>query len=186
MRFRMLTAQCVLAGLLVPGLGLAQAPDQTSQSAAPAAALVKLLEAKGIQAVAAKDPDNAGRYVAALYVPGAELLVVSASYSAPAVLEQRLKAQQYQEVYVDLQSASTDKFFIEDLQANGLQSACEAGQPFDTVSMKGADIRLNGDWAGQQLTESAYKARFDAADKRYAKMLSALIARLQPPATTVR
>lgn len=171
----------VPAGIRAQDTPSASPSPSASASATQARALVELMTSRGVQAIAAKDPQNAGRYVAALYVPGAELLVVSADYPAPAILDKRLKDGQYQEVYVDLQStgSTTHKLFIEDLQANGLQAASAPNEPFDTVTDNGSDLRFNGDWAAQHLTQDQYAARFTTMDARYADMLSALLARLR-------
>ncbi len=181
MMLRLVVSGFLGAALSSVGLG-AQEASPPSQSADAAHALTALLDAQGLQAFAAGDPASPGRFVAALYVKGAELLVVSGTYPVPSALEKRLKENQYREIYIDLQSTASanDRFFVEDLQANGLRAACGEGEPFDIVSENGAETRFNDHPAGRQLTEGQYRVRFTTADAKYAHMLSVLIARLRP------
>jgi hypothetical protein len=172
----------LLLGVCAPGALLGQEASQ-SQSALAAGTLVRLLGAQGLQAVAAKDPDDPGRFIAALYIPGAELLVVSATYPVPSLLEQRLHKKEYRDVYLDLQATPTTKgrLFIEDMQSDGLKPTCPSGVRFDVAIENGTvETRFNGDFAAQKLTEGEYRSRFEAVEARYAKMLSALIAAVRP------
>jgi hypothetical protein len=157
------------------------AAAQDSRSAEAARVLTGLLDARDLSAVAAKDPDSQGRFVAALYFPGTQLLVISSQYSVPVLLEQRLARGEYREAYIDLQASPPEgRFFVQDLRANGLRPTCGSGDPFDIVYESGRPYAtFNGDWAGQGLTESDYKARFASADERYARMLAALAAALR-------
>jgi hypothetical protein len=91
----------VLSVLLVSG-----ASAQETKSAALAKQLAAALAAAKLDSVAAKDPDQPDRYVAALYLPGRQLLAVSARYTAPALLNDKLAKKDYREIYIDLQSAS--------------------------------------------------------------------------------
>ncbi len=162
-------------------VGPARAQAQPSRSAGPAATLVKLMAQRGIDAVAAPDPTEPGRFVAALCFPGTQLLVVSAKYPVPAVLEQRLADRQYRDVYMELQSGITreGRFFAQDMQANGLTARPEKDLPHDIVYENGVKtISLDGDWKAQGLSEAEYDAKFGSADRRYAGLLTALAAGL--------
>ena len=64
-----------------------------------------ILAAK-LENIAAADPSDPNAFIAALYIPGTQLLVVSAKYAAPPLLTERIKTNDYMGVYVDLQSAS--------------------------------------------------------------------------------
>ena len=59
------------------------AEDPQSQSTAAVESLKALLVQQKLEAVAARDPEQPGRYVAAFYMPGSQLLVVSAPYAVP-------------------------------------------------------------------------------------------------------
>ena len=93
-----------------------------SKSTAIAKELVQALDAAKLGAIATADPSNPGVFIAALYIPETQLLVVSAKYSAPPLLVDRINAKDYQAVYVDLQSASVrgSKIFVMDQGADGL------------------------------------------------------------------
>src|SRR5712692_2649865 len=91
----------VLAALSVA----APAPAQDSKSAALAKELAATLEAVKLDSIAAKDPSSPDTFVAALYFPGLQLLVVSAKYSVPQLLNERISRKEYREVYLDLNGA---------------------------------------------------------------------------------
>jgi hypothetical protein len=173
--------------------GIASATAFASQSAAPspsaaaAATLTALLDVRKLDAVASRDPDQPGNFVAALYFPGSQLLVVSGPYAQPALLDRRIAAGDYREVYLDLNSALSHEgqFFVMDLLADGLRPACERDQPFDSTTRNGANqVEFDGNWTRQQLTEKAYDARFTQDDTRYAHLLGALAGVLRRSMTT--
>jgi hypothetical protein len=153
-----------------------------SRSAGPAAALVKLMTDQGLDAIAARDPNEPGRYIAALCFPGVQLLVVSAKYPAPAALDLILSKRAFRDVYMDLQgpAARDGRFFVQDMQADGLTARPDNHAPADIVYENGVKtLVMNGDWADQKMTEAQYDAKVDAVDQRYAAMLTTLAAALQ-------
>jgi len=169
---------------------VAQAPQsvaQDSQSAAAAAKLTALLDARKLDAIATRDPDQPGNFVAALYFSGSQLLVVSSPYPQPALLDKRIAAGDYKDVYLDLNGALSHagQFFVMDLMADGLRPACERDQPFDSTARNGnSQLEFDGNWDRQKLTQSAYDARFSEDDVRYAHLLNALAGALAPPRTS--
>ena len=130
--------------------------------------------------IAAKDPDAADRFVAALYFPGS-LLVVSGKYPAPQLLADRLTKKEYRDVYMDLNGAAAadTKVFIQDPGADGLRAKRDENQAFDIVEIAGKQTMFNSDWKGQKLSEQDYMKVFGEADERYTKILTALIAQLK-------
>lgn len=155
----------------------ASAASGTSQSAAVATKLTALLDELKLEAIAARDPSEPGRYIAALYYKESQLLVVSAPYPVPALLDKKIAEARYMDVYQDLQSGRTHQgiFFVMDLLADGLRRVCERDQPFDTTTKNGnQSISFDGNWTAQQLTEADYDKRFGEDDARYAQMLNAL------------
>ena len=109
-------------------LALASAAHgQESQSADAAATLTRVLHERKLDAVAARDPAQPDRFVAALYFPGSQLLVISSVHPVPALLDERLAQQQYRDVYTDLHGSGVreGRVFITDLHANGLQRLSE-------------------------------------------------------------
>lgn len=151
---------------------------QDTQSLALAKQLAAALDAAKLESVAAKDPAQPDRYIAALYFPGSQLLVVSAKYAAPVLLDEKLAKKDYREIYIDLNSASIipTKVFVEDLGADGLKPRPADGQPFDACEGEGKRTAFNGDWKAQKLSEDEYLKAFSGADEQYSRMLTALIA----------
>lgn len=180
-----------LLASLITGFALAfsgpTAAGQESASAAKAAAFTNLLDRYKLDAVAAQDPDHPGRFVAALYYPGAQLLVVSAAYPAPELLQQRIAERKYRDVYLDLQVPATQhgRFFVMDLQADGLRHMRDGDAAFDiTYENDGNQVSFDGDWNRQNLSRSQYDARFKTDDGRYARMLAALERELMRTSTS--
>jgi hypothetical protein len=179
-RFALLT-------IAVAGMGAAQ--NSGSESAATARTLRTLLDAQKLDAVAAQDSASSTRFIAALYYPGAQLLVVSADYAVPDQLQQRLAARQFRDAYMDLQGAGArvGKVFVTDLRADGLHRAPEKGEPFDIVYRNGSQhAAYDGDWAAQRVDESDYHRRFARDDGEYAHMLQMLVEALKAPPTPSR
>jgi hypothetical protein len=157
------------------------AEDPGSQSAAAAVSLKALLAQQKLDAIAARDPEHTGQYVAAFYMPGSQLLVISAPYAVPAAIDKKIATGQYMDVYVDLQSVAdhTGHFFVVDMQADGLRRAPKPDEPFDSTSVEsGATVSFDGRWEAQKLTEEQYNTRFAQDDERYARMLGILRAAL--------
>src|SRR4051812_27813081 len=78
---------------------------QESTSAALVKELTGALDAAKSTTFATADASQPNGFVAAMYLPGT-LLVVSAKFSAPAAVAATIAKKDYQEAYVDLQSAS--------------------------------------------------------------------------------
>jgi hypothetical protein len=169
----------VAAALAVAAPAGSEEPQ--ARSAGPVASFVKLMTGRGLDAIAAHDPNEPGRYVAALCYPGTELLVVSAKHPNPTALDDLLSKQAYRDVYMALQTevARQGRFFVEDMQADGLTARPDRRAPADIVYDNGVKIIFDGDWTNQKMTEAQYDAKFDAADQRYVTMLSTLATALQ-------
>lgn len=157
------------------------ASAQEARSPALARELAAALDAAKLTSVAAKDPAQPDRYVAALYFPGSQLLVVSARYSAPLILNAKLETKDYRDIYIDLNSASIaeSKVFVEDPGADGLKAKRTEGQSFDSSEAGGKRTAFDGDWKGQKVTEEEYLKAFSAADEQYGRMLTVLLSALK-------
>jgi hypothetical protein len=167
-----------LAAVLALSLAV-RASAQESKSGPLAKQLAAALDAAKLDSVAAKDPDGTDVFVAALYFPNMQFLVVSGKYSAPQLLQTRLTNKEYRDVYLDLNGAATAKTFIEDPGCDGLKAKRENNQAFDTAEIEGKRTAFDGEWKAQKLSEQDYTKAFAAADERYARILSALIAQLK-------
>jgi hypothetical protein len=178
-------AGVVLCLTTIP-VGSSSAADPESRSAAAAASLKSLMNRFQLGAIAAPDPQTPGRFVAAFYMPDSQLLVVNAPYSAPRLLDKKIAAGEYMDVYADLQSVADRKghFFVIDMQADGLKREVNGNEAFDSTSIEGAPlVSFDGKWEAQKLTEAAYNARFDSDDAQYARLLSVLSNALARKAT---
>ena len=173
-------ARGCLAGVLAMSLSatvLAQEP----KSAALAKQLAAALDAAKLDSVAAKDPSAPDIFIGALYFPGVQLLVVSAKYTAPVLLVDKLAKKEYRDVYIDLHSASVpeSKIFVEDLGADGLKAERSENQPYDTYEAAGKRMMFDSDWKKQKLSKEDYMKAFTADDERYSQMLATLLAQLK-------
>jgi hypothetical protein len=177
-------ASCRVAASVIVAAALSSGPASgqgVSKSADLAKELTRLLDQAKLDSIAAKDPGAPDRFVAALYFPENELLVVSAKYTVPVLLNEKLTAKNYKDIYIELNSASVpeSKVFIEDLMADGLRSKREANQPFDTYDSRALKVSFDSDWKKQKLSEDDYMKHFGTCDEAYAKILSALLAELK-------
>jgi hypothetical protein len=171
----------VLLALLLLLFSVATVGAQEQSLSAPLAKqLTTLLESAKLDSVAAREASSADTYVAALYFPG-QLMVVSAKYSVPVLMNQKLEKKDYKDVYIDLNSAciANTKILVMDLGADGLKATRDEGKPFDTYETSAKPLAFDGDWKAQRLTEAEYMKAFAAADAQYARMLQALIAQLK-------
>jgi hypothetical protein len=153
---------------------------QEASSAAVAKELSQVLEAAKLDSIAAVDPSAPGGFIAAIYIPETQLLVVSAQYSAPTLLVDKIKSGDFRGVYMDLHASATTgtKIFVQDMGPDGLISRPENG---DSWEEKGKTTIFDGQWKKANQTEADYNKTFADADARYAKMLSLLLAQAKQP-----
>jgi hypothetical protein len=153
---------------------------QDSKTVSAVGELVKLLDARKLDSIAAKGstPDQ---FVGALYFPGSQLLVVSARYAVPQRMDAQLAQKAYRDIYIDLNSASIteSKVFISDLGANGLRARRDDNEPFDTVDVAGKSVSFDGDWGRAKISEDEYRKTFATAEQQYLQMIEVLIAELK-------
>ena len=165
--------------LLAPGSVLAQ----ESKSAALVSELVKLMDAAKADSLAARHPAAPDQFVAALYFSGSQLLVVTARYAVPPLLIEKIAKKSYQDVYIDLNSASIPetKIFIADLGADGLKARRKENEVYDTVEIAGKTRAFDGDWDKAKISEKDYMSAFANAEDEYVKMLQALLVQMKKP-----
>lgn len=171
---------CLVVAASLTSPFVAGAAAQDSHSAALVKELTTLLEQKKLDSIAASA--GADKFVAALYFPG-QLLVVSARYSSPPVLNEKIARNEYRDVYIDLNAAAVpeSKILISDLGADGLKPKREPNQPFDTQDANGKGIRFDGNWREDKMSEQDYMKAFTQADEGYAAALQVLIGALKKP-----
>lgn len=161
---------------LLPTTVRAQA--QEPKSAPLVKELTQLLEAGKLDAIAAKDASAPDLFVAALYFQGSQILVVSAKYSVPPLLVEKIGKKEYRDIYTDLNSAGVEgtKCLVMDMGVDGLKLKKDENR-FDTADIGAKSYVFDGDWKKQKLaSEEEYTKAYNDADERYAKMLTTLIA----------
>jgi hypothetical protein len=163
----------------------AAARAQDVKSADVARQLTQLLDSKKLDTVAIADSQNPGTFIAAMYFPGTQLLVVSAQYSAPAMLTELLARKDFRGVYVELSSASvqSSRLFVRDAYANGLMVKPSGEQPADSVETAGKEATFDGGWKKAKMTEADYLKSYADADAAYARALQSLVTHLKSSGT---
>ena len=130
------------------------APQESNRTQAMAKQLTDLMQAQKLDAIATRTGED--HFAAILFIPGVQMLVVSARYTAPALLNEKILGRQYRDVYLDLASASVpdSKLFIEDMQADGLRAQRVGETPFDIVTKgAGAAFTCDGDHKKKKISE---------------------------------
>jgi hypothetical protein len=171
----LLAASLILGALA--GAAYAQQPTD-SKTLALAKELTVLMDQGKLDAIAAKDSTAPDTFVAALYFPGSQLLVVSAKYQVPSLLVDKLAKKDYKEIYTDLNSAYVEgtKCFVMDIGADGMKPKKDDTR-IDACDLGAKSYTFDGDWKKQKFgSEDEYLKAFAESDARYAKMLSVLIA----------
>ena len=151
---------------------------QDGKSAPGARELAQVLAGKKLDAIAAKDPGAPDAFVAALTFPG-QLMVISARYSAPALLNERLARREYRDVYIELNAASLveSRIFVTDIGADGLRpKGVKRDDPIDLRDTAGKPFRFDGSWREDKMSEADYMKMYSDADGHYAQMVALLLA----------
>ena len=164
--------------VLLVGGGVVAAPQEpASRSAMLAKQLTVALKDQQLEAIAAPHPDEPDRFVAALFFPNAQLLVVSARYASPQLLQARLTHKQYRDVYLDLSASPVpnSSVFFQDMNADGLCSSRDQTADLLYNGNKAPAI-FDGDWKKHNLSEKEYQQQLTAADERYSRLLEILLA----------
>jgi hypothetical protein len=168
--------------MLVPvAVILAVAPVASQPSLSSVGTLAALLDRGKLDSVAARVPNSDDTFVAALYVPGQQLILVSGRYAAPSLLREKILARRYREAYQDLYGASDPetRWVVEDLRADGLRAERVKDGPFDVYThASDAPVFFDGDWKRHKLSEDAYRTAFQEADAAYVQMIGVLVGAL--------
>lgn len=177
--FRRSVAAALLASAVLAH-GSLQAVGATDQEAASKSAplakeLVDLLVKNNITSVAARDPIERDRFIAALFYPG-QLMVITGKYAVPVLLDEKISFDKYMDVYVELNGAAVpeSKIFIEDQFANGIVAT--KNTPFDSWVVGEKATLFDGDHRKAKLSRDDYRKLMADADQQYAKLLELLIA----------
>ena len=160
----------------VPILG-----SQESKSAPLARQLSQALDAAKLDTIAAADPET-GHFVAALYIPGTQILVVSGKFPDAELGPHRLSRKEYRELYMDLQGASVagSRLFAQDVGANGFAARPARDGAADTYEQANKTTIFDGAWRKAKISEQEYQKSFANADEQYARVLTLLLAQAKP------
>lgn len=160
--------------------GPGMAAFQESRSAPLARQLSLALDAAKIDAIAASDPSTGG-FVAALYIPGTQLLVVSGKFEAPAIGSHRISKKEFRELYMDLMGASVagSRMFAADVSCDGFVYDPEGDAPADTWEAGSVTHAFAGPKKGN-VSGDEYRKTFSEADRQYAHILALLLAETKP------
>jgi hypothetical protein len=166
-------------------LFLTSAAAQTSTSAPLAQKLSAFMEANRVQALAARDPATANRYVAALFYPGSQLLVVAGSPTVATLAQQQFERGEYAALYSTLhQSVAADsKLFVQDMNADGLRAKERDSTDivYDRVVYQ---MLFDGNPGKRRQTDQAYEREFVEADASYSQLLRILLTAAMPAETS--
>lgn len=183
------TPRIIAAGLIAAVFGAigatpVAAQQATTESPALAKALVAELSKKKQDCLLAKDPEVPGQFIAALHLPGLQLLVVSAKFADPAGMDFRMFSSDCMGGYADLNAAvtATDRVVFNDLGADGLVAMPKKEAPRDGVTRGGKEVKIDGSnnaLKAAKITAGDFQKTFTDADHLYAGYLRLLIARLK-------
>ena len=155
--------------------------DGPPQSTLVAKQLTTALLDQKLDAIAARDPSEPDRFVAALFYPDTQLLVVSARYVSPPLMESKLAQRQYREVYMDLQGASIpgSSVFYQDMKADGLCSGRNMVADILYDNKSATPTVFDADWDKHKMSQKTYEQQYSDADQRYSRLLEILLTRLK-------
>lgn len=172
---RFLTVAFVFAVIVPVGAG-----PQESKSAPLAKQLAQLLDAAKLDSIAAPDPTSGG-FVAALYIPGTQLLVVSGKFTTPAGAEARIKNKEYRDLYMDLQGAALpgSRMFASDVSCDGFTLKSNGDGAADSWDVANKSLMFDGHKKAK-MSETDYSKAFADADEQYARILTVLLAQVKP------
>jgi hypothetical protein len=157
-------------------------PADLPQSSILVKQLVTAMSALKLDAIAAKDPADPGRFVAALAFPGVQLLVISSRHQSLDYVNMQLGKRDFREVYDALQrGVPENRLFFHDMGCDGFVKNDSIDIFYEGPTQQ---TLLDGDWAAQSLTETAYDAKRKAAEAQYAHALSVLLEAVKKMTTT--
>jgi hypothetical protein len=176
----------VLAAAVLAGASMVAAQVPASTSAPKVKELSALMTAKKLEAFAMKESGSDKRFLAVMVTPNVQALAVSAAYSRPSDIEYWIYQKDYAHAYGDLVSGTmaSERFFVEDIMADGLVAVPAKPGVADTVTVAGAKQLLEGPadpkkHNDKRMALDAYTKIFTDADKTYCALLDAVIAELK-------
>ena len=156
------------------------ASAQESKSAPLARQLTQLLDGAKLDSIAAADPAS-GRFVAALYIPGTQLLVVSGKFQTPEIGTYRIEKKEYRELYMDLMGGAMpgSRVVANDVSCNGFAMKPERDAPADSWEHENKTQAFEGSRKAK-LSNEIYAKAYTEADAEYARILGLLVNEAKP------
>ena len=153
---------------------------QGSKSAPLARELAQALDAAKVDSIAAADPETGG-FVAAIYIPGTQLLVVGGKFATPDIGTYRISKKEFRELYMDLSGGSdpASRIFASDVSADGFTLSPRRDAPADMWE-RGTSKHAFLGARKAKLKDDEYQRVYTEADAAYARVLSLLIAGAKP------
>jgi hypothetical protein len=143
--------------------------------------LTAAMTQRQLDVVAAPDPSNPKRYVAAMLIPGTQLLVVAAEYPNTSELQTLMSRQDYRDIYGALHqpSAEATRFFYLDAGCDGVRVDQDS---IDVLYEKGtSQMVFDGDWKKAKLSQAEYQQKVRDAEEEYERLVSVLSESLSSP-----
>lgn len=174
MRVKFMLSAAIVAYCLIASMPAARAfNDPEPKSAALAKQLVTAMSARQIEAMAAVDPAEPTRIIAALAFPGVQLLVMSSEHKSFDYLKLQIEKRQFRDVYDALQhGVPASRLFFHDI-------GCDGFLPGEYIDLfyEGASKRtmFDGNYMAQSLTEVEYAEKRKIAEEKYVHSLTVLL-----------
>jgi hypothetical protein len=144
--------------------------------------LVTAMSAVKLEAIAAKDPADPSRTIAALAFPGVQLLVISSRHKSVDYVNMQLGKKDFRGVYEALQQGVPEsRIFFHDIGCDGLVSNDYVDIFYEGPTQQ---TMFDGNWEAQSLTETAYLEKRKEAEAKYAHALSVLLDAVKKMITT--
>lgn len=180
--FKIISTGALVAALAVAGAGplTADSADQASTSAPLARQLAQALDAAKLDSIAAPNPATGG-FVAALYIPGTQLLVVSGKFESSDIGTHRIGKKEFRELYMDLMGASVagSRLFATDVSCDGFSFKPDGDAPGDTWERDNKTQVFEGA-KKSKLSDEQYLKVYSEADTQYAQILQLLLSQVTP------
>ena len=156
------------------------ADAQESKSAPLARQLTQLLDGAKLDSIAAADPASGG-FVAALYIPGTQLLVVSGKFQTPDIGTYRIEKKEYRELYMDLMGGALpgSRVVASDVSCDGFAMQPARDAPADSWEQENKTQAFEGSRTAK-LSNAVYAKTYTEADAEYARILGLLVSEAKP------
>jgi hypothetical protein len=172
----------VPALFLLSGVLLApQRAEPVPTSSQSAERVWQLLDRDALEAVAAEDPLEPGRFVAARKLPD-RLLMVTARCAESRDLRVQLSLRAFREAYMAVQACAlpATRLVVQDIGADGLHANLARTATPDIVSeLVSRELVFDGDWRRHELELDTYLSVWRELDAQYHRLLRILIGELR-------